>query len=679
MATYSSADIRNLVFVGGGDSGKTSLTDALLFKTGVNSRLGRIEDGTSMSDFSEEEKRKQHSLSLSMLHLKYDGKLVHLLDAPGYPDFMGEAIAALHAVETAVFCINAYTGIVLNTRKLWEKARQLGRARALVVTKVDLENVDWENLIATIREVLGGECRPVFIPVGTGAALEAVVDCFDGLEAAPAKTKTEASRVREQLVEALVETDEAVMERYLEGGEISADELRTLMTRSLVEGRLAPILCCSVNADKGVEEVLKYACRYFPSPLDGPFFKGLLEGKEVVVNPAQTKEFSGFVFKTVTDPFVQKASYVRVVSGELKTDSSVANRRTEKNEKVAHLLKPQGKELVPVSIAVAGEIVAIPKAETLQFADTLAAGACAITYPRPAMPAPMVGRAVEPKSRNDEQKIGVALRRLAEEDPTFELVRDAQTSEMIVHGLSNLHLDVMFDRLKDRFKVEVITKPPKIPYRETATVTATAMYRHKKQTGGAGQFAEVHLRVEPRERSSGYEFASEVFGGAISGPFVQSVDKGIQQVLPRGVIAGYPVVDVKVVVYDGKEHPVDSKDIAFQVAGRQAFKAAFKNAKPVLLEPLVRLEVTVPAQYMGDISGDMNSRRGRILGMDSVGNEQVIKAIVPLAEVQTYSQDLRSITAGEGSFSMELSHYDPVPPRVAEAIIAKFEAKEEED
>ncbi len=679
MADYEAKAIRNIAFIGGADSGKTSLVDALLFKGGAVTRLGKIDDNTSVSDYDPEEKDKKHSINLSIMHLNHNEHEINLLDTPGYPDFIGEAISSLYAAETALVNINAFNGILYNTRKLWEEAGKLDLAKVIIINKVDMENVDWDGLIGNLREFFGSNIYPVFIPDTTGGKVSTLVDCLNAPEKAPDSMKDRVEQTRLDLIEALVENDEELMERYLEGETIEPADLKKLLRIAINNKSLVPVLCTAVEKDLGVAEAMEFLAEYAPSPLDGPFRSASKGDEEIRLDPRESDDPVGFVFKSVTDPYVGKMNYIRMYTGSISPGLIIYNPRTEKNEKIGNVFRPQGKELEPVQEqTVAGDILVFSKIETLENSDTVTDEKSNVVVPAMDMPAPMVSLAVSPKSRNDEQKLGTALKKLNTEDSTFEAKRDPQTAEMIILGISMLHLENIIKRMKSRYKVEVETKLPKIPLKETIQGTSGGHHKHKKQTGGHGQYGEVELILEPVERGEGFVFSDEIVGGVIPRQYIPAVEKGIREVLDAGVIAGYTVVDVKARLVDGSYHDVDSSEASFKVAATKAFKDAFMKARPVLLEPIANIEVSIPGKFMGDITSDVNGRRGRIQGMDSIGDIQIIKATVPLQEIQTYSTDLRSITAGEGSYTIEFSHYDLVPSKIAEAIIAKYNKEEDE-
>lgn len=678
MPKYDTKDIRNLALVGHGDSGKTSIAELMLYKAGASARQGRVEDGTSVLDSDPEEKARKISIDLGVAHFSWKGKEVNLLDAPGYPDFSGEAIAAMAAVESVVLCIHAANGVMVNTRKMWEQATKRGLARVILVNKMDAENVDWAKTLDQIQKSFGQNCLPVFLPIGQSSSFQGVVNVLDPPAPLPSGVVGDVKAAADKVMEAIVEVDDKLMERYLDSGEISKEERDKAFPQAIARGRLVPVLCASSRQGGGVEEAMDFIVRFLPGVLDMPPKKGVhpKTKEEVSFERVPDAPFSAHVVKSTRDQHIGKLSIFRVHSGSLAAETSIYNVRTEKTERIGKLFKLVGREQKPIDKAIAGDIVALTKVEEISVGDTLATPAAPLLFPPIGWPVPMVSVALEPKNRNDEQKLSQAIGYLADSDPTLIISRDKQTGEVVANGMSKLHLDISLLRLKARYGVEVTTKPPKIPYKETITGKAETSYRHKKQTGGAGQFAEVHLRCWPLERGAGFEFSNAVFGGAISQQFIPSVEKGVRTVCDQGVIAGYPVVDLHVEVFDGKEHPVDSKDIAFQIAARECFKELVLKAKPALIEPIVNLEVTIPSDKMGAITGDLNGRRGRIQGMDSNGNMQVIRAQVPLAEVMNYSTELRSITGGEGYYTIEFSHYDQVPAKIQEQIIQKSRAEQ---
>jgi elongation factor G len=676
MAKYKTSDIRDVALVGHGAAGKTTLVEALLFRAKAISRRGSVADGTTVSDFDVEEKESKHSVDAAITHMGWKGREINLIDTPGYPDFVGEAIAALASVDAALVAVDAAAGVKVNTRRVWQIATELELPRAIVISRADQEHAKWAERLAEIREHFGEKCIPLFVPKGGAVGLE-----LAGVEAAfplAAGASAEAQDAYKRAVEAAVELDEALMTRYLEGEEIAPEELRKALRTAFRAGAFHPVFLTAAEKDVGVEELLNAIADLFPEPGERSW-EAQDADSGAPVEVTVDKPFTGRVFKVVYDPFVGKLSYIRVYSGSLPQNAMVLAPQARTPVKIAHIYRVQGKEQQEVPEAVAGDLIAVAKIDDFHTGDTLTTGDFRVKFPPIAFPTPMVSIAVEPKARTDEGKISQALAKLLEADPTIKMNRNTQTRELVVTGMSNLQLETMLARLKRRYQVDVVTRVPKVPYLETISATGDAKYRHKKQTGGAGQFAEVWMRIEPLPRGAGFAFESEVVGGAISSSFIPSIEKGVRHVMEQGVIAGFPVVDVKAVVYDGKEHPVDSKDIAFQIAGRGAFREAVKQAKPVLLEPIMDIEITVPQDYTGAIMGDLNSRRGRIMMTDSAGNYAIIKAKVPLAEILTYSSELRSITGGEGSFTMAPSHYDPVPSQIAQQVIAQYKKEEKEE
>ncbi len=669
MAATTPADIRNLVLLGHGGAGKTVLAEALLHAVGATNRFGTIEDGTTVMDHTDLEKERQHSVDPALAHFEHDGRTINLVDAPGYPDFIGGAVAALGGADTAVIVVSAAAGIEVNTRRLFAAAGEAQLARAIVVNKIDADNVDLPRLVAALTETFGPAVKCMNLPAEGG---KKVVDCFAG-DSGQADFGDVAD-AHTQLTESIIEADEELMEAYLGGEEVSPEKLAAAFARAMVAGTVMPVLFTAAEARVGVAELLE-AAKYFPSPVESPG-RAVRAAREadaeaVEVAAEADKPLIAQAFRIAADPFVGKLAWVRILQGTMTGETTFCLGDDRRSIKVGHLFKVQGKETQEVPAAVAGDIVALAKIEDVLAGDVLHAEGKAMFCGLPPVPTPMYSLAVTPKSRGDEGKISEALSRLAEEDATFRVARDHQTNETVVSGVGDLHLRIMLAKMKARFNLEVETKPPKIPYRETVSITAKGHYRHKKQTGGAGQFGEVFLRVEPLQRGAGFEFEQELFGESIPRQFLPAIEKGVRDVVQSGAVAGYPIHDVRVVIEDGKHHPVDSKEVAFRTAGKYAFIDAVRNAKPVILEPMVNLEITVPAQYMGDIAGDLSGRRGRILGQDMLpGNIAVIRAMVPLAEVIQYNSQLRSVTGGQGSYTMELAQYDPVPGNIQQQIVA---------
>jgi len=680
MPSYTTADIRNVLLAGHGGCGKTTLADALLLASGTVNRKASVVDGSSFSDFEKEEKEHKHSIYSSILHIDYQGKRINLIDSPGSPDLSGQAIACTPAVETIAIVINAQSGIEVVSRRIMDVAKEQNKARAIIVNKMDMPEVELESLVEQIRETFGSECLPINLPTGKG---KGVVECLLNTDG-DADFDT-VKRCHAAILDQIVEMDENLMEKYLGGEEPDYSALHDPFERAMDDGHVVPILFTDAKNGVGLKELLDAIVMHFPSPIEGNM-PNFLTGEGADEKPYEVKEEStrpllAHVFKVTTDPFVGKLAIFRVHQGRITGQSQVFIGHNKKPIKLGHVFHLQGKEHKEVPEVITGDIGAVAKIEDIHTNDVLHDDhALDSVHLKPIrFPTPMYGLAISPKARGDEQKISGALHKIVEEDPTFRVSVDRQTHEMVVQGIGELHLRLVLERLKNR-GLDVDTKPPKIAYKETITLKAEGHHRHKKQTGGAGQFGEVYLRIEPLERGKGYEFADEIFGGTIPGQYVPAVEKGVKDLLDQGVLAGYPLQDVKVVVYDGKHHPVDSKEVAFRTAGKYAFRDAVMKAKPVLLEPIVNMEVTVPESAVGSITGDLSGKRGRIQGQDFLpGGMAVVKAQAPLSEVMQYQSQLKSVTGGQGSFVMEFSHYEPVPPQVQNQIVSQYKPREEKD
>ena len=680
MGQYETKDIRNVAFVGHGASGKTSLVEGILFKAGATKRLGSVDDGTSISDFDPEEKERKTTIDSSILHCSWQGREINIIDTPGYPDFINGSIGALSAVETAVIVIAATSGIQVNTQKMWDIAGDAGLARVVVITKMDGDNIDFPALLDSIQNTFGEECIPLMLPIGHGSGFKGVVDILNLPDEVPGEVIGDVSENREKLVEAIVSVCDEQLEKYLDGQEINVETLQGCLSTAVASGSIVPVLCCENKGSLGVEEIVGVIAKSTPSPEKGlarmcVSIEG--EGGKKEIEVSKSAPFCAQVFKSITDPFVGKLSFFRVFSGMLEGHPEVYNVRTEKNEKIGHMFKTFGKEQQEIGGAIPGDIVTISKVDDISVSDTLCDPQMKVRFKDIKFPNPMASLAIEPKSRGAEQKISETLHRLVVEDSTFKVSRDVQTHELVVTGMSNLHLDVILSRLKSRYDIEVESRQPKIPHKETITTKANAQYKHKKQTGGKGQYGEVYLRIEPLERGGGFEFATKIVGGAIPSQYIPAVEKGLRETIAKGILSKNPIVDVKVELYDGSFHNVDSSEAAFKIAASKAFNLAFNDAKPVLLEPVVNIEVTIPSEFMGDITGNLSSRRGRVQGMDSFGDLQVLKASIPMDEVKNYETELKSMTGGRGSYTMELSHYDVVPSHLTQAIIAQAKKEAE--
>jgi elongation factor G len=681
MSQYETANLRTVALLGHGGAGKTTLAEALLAAAGAIRSPGTVERGTTTSDHDPLEKSLQHSLRTSVLHLEANGTRVHLLDTPGFPDFIGQSIEALDAVETAAVVVNAQLGIEMITARMMQWAADRRLCRILVVNKIDAENVDLPGLVARLREAFGPEVLPINLPAGGGTR---VVDCFFN-----PKGDSDFSSVADAhraLIDQVVEVDEAVMNEYLEKGDAAPESLHAPFEQALREGHLVPVCFVSARNGAGVRELIELFDRLLPNPAEGnpPLF--YREGTEEPFRsePDPHKHVLAHVFKVVMDPFVGKLGIFRVHQGTLRRDAQLYVGEGRKPFKAAHLYMLQGKAMVEVPELAPGDIGAVAKVDEIAFDSVLHDSHDEDRiHMRPlAFPRPMFGVAVEPRRRGDESRISEVLAKLAAEDPTLAIDHDPHQNETVVRGLGELHLRSVLERMSTQFKLEVETRPPRIPYRETITAGAEGHHRHKKQTGGAGQFGEVYLRVEPLERGAGFQFVDAVKGGTIPSQFIPAVQKGVEHVLAAGPLAGYPMQDVRVVVHDGKHHPVDSKEVAFSAAGRKAFLDAVEQARPILLEPVVSVEVLCPAEAVGDVTGDLSGRRGQITGTQSPSAATAaIEALVPLSELEGYASRLKSLTGGQGSYSMHLAHYDPVPPAMAQKLAAEYRAsrKQAED
>jgi elongation factor G len=674
---YHIADIRNIALAGHGASGKTTLADALLFAAGATDRRGSVDEGTSLSDVDDEEKRRHFTIDCHLLHLEWGSRQIHLIDSPGYPDFIGNALSALAAVENVVLTVSGNSGIEVNTRRIFQEASRLGLGRIIAITKMDADNVDYARVLDRIRATFGPQCVPFCVPIGQASSFTGIIDTLVPTEEVPANCPMHPSDAYQMVVEQIVETDDDLMNRYLEGEAITAAELKTAAAKAIAHGQLVPVICVSVRKDIGVKELLNVLSDCSLTPAEVHRHGSRTEDDDVELEPLEDGELVAQVFKTTNDLFMGKLSFLRIHSGRLAYDTMLMNLRTGKTAKPGHLYRLQGKTQEEVKEAIAGDIIAIAKFDDLHINDTVTTAA---NGPSPHLklnpikfPTPMVPRAVEPKTREDEPRISVGLAKIADEDPTFIFRRDNQTHELVISGMSELHLDVIQNRLKHRFKLDINTHIPHVPYLETITGSAEAHHRHKKQTGGRGQFADVNLRIRPRGRGEGFNFVDAIKGGVIPNQYIPAVEKGVREQLEKGVISGNPIVDVEAEVFFGGYHPVDSSEQAFKTASANAFRKAFLESRPVLLEPIVNLEISVPMEKFGDISADMSTRRGHISGMETLsGGLQVIQVTVPLSEVLRYATDLKSMTAGQGSYSMEFRSYEPVPPNVQQTIVDRW-------
>jgi elongation factor G len=667
-------DVRNVALVGAGGTGKTTLVETALFLAKATTRKGSVDEGNTVTDFDPDERDRKQSILGAVVHLPWQGARVQLIDTPGSADFAGEPAAALAAVETAAICVSAHDGVGVTARRRFQEAGAAGVARVVVVSRIDAENIEPDRLYEGLKAAFGEHVIPINFPDRWGPGVSKIHNVF--AEDLPEEVKDQALDLRKQVTDAVVECDDALIEKYFAEGAVSNEELWHAFPKAIREGHIVPVLHVTAGKELGVRQLLDFVVRETPvpaaavvRPAKGP------DGKAAAVPPAGP--FSAQVWKIVVDPHVGKVAFLRVWSGSLASKTSFVVARTGKTERIGDLLEIQGKEMKAIPSAHAGDIVAVAKVEDIRVGDTVRDAASNVAYDPIRFPQPMVTLAVEPKNRADEAKLVPELTKLAEADPTFVAERDPSTHEFVIRGMSTLHLDVALKRLV-RKKVELATRPPRVAYRETVATKGGSEYRHKKQTGGRGQFAEVHLKVEPLPRGTGFEFVDDVVGGTIPRQFIPAVEKGVRDALASGVVAGFPFTDVRVIVHFGKFHEVDSDEYSFKLAAAQAFKASVETARPILLEPILDVEIEVPSRFMGDISGDLNSRRGRIVGMDTAGDLTIIKAQVPLPEMLTYGTELRSITAGEGEYHTTFARYDVVPPPLAEQVIARHRKQKEE-
>ena len=666
-------DVRNVAFVGAGGAGKTTLVETALFLAKATTRKGTVEEGNTVSDFDPDEKERKQSLTATPVHLAWAGKRIQMIDTPGAQDFVGEPTAAMTAVETVAICVSAHGGPTVAARRRFHEAGRAGLVRLVVLTKIDLDNIDPDALFASLEANFGEHVIPLNFPDHYGPGVTKIYNVF--ADDHPKEVHERAEELRKKVTEAVVECDDKLIEKYFNEGAITKEELFHAFPKAIREGHIVPVLHTDSRKELGIRQLLDFLANETPSPAEG-VVRPAKKADGSAASPQPKDSFSAQVWKVVVDPHVGKVACLRVYSGSLASKSSLTVARLGKTERIGDLLEIQGKDMKPVPSAQVGDLVAVAKVEDLRIGDTVTDGTTDVVYDAIPFPRPMVTLGVEPKNRADEAKLGPEMHKLHEADPTFVAERDPATSEFVIRGMSTLHLDVAMKRLH-RKKVEVVTHVPKVPYRETVSSKGSAEYRHKKQTGGRGQFAEVHLRLEPMPRGSGFEFVDAVVGGTIPRQFIPAVEKGIRETLPHGVVAGFPFTDVRAIVHFGKYHDVDSDEHSFKLAASQAFKAAVETARPILLEPILDVEIEIPSRFLGDISGDLNSRRGRIVGMDTQGDVTVIKAHVPLPEMLNYGTELRSITAGEGEYRTEIARYERVPPPLDEQVIGKHKKEKE--
>lgn len=699
MKIYEGPNIRNVALVGHGHSGKTQLVSSLLFAAGMVNRLGKVDDGTSITDYDEEEIQRKFTISASLAYAEWGKTKINFIDTPGYNIFIHEAEAALVAADAALVLVHGVAGVEVQTEKTWGYCEKFGLPRVVVVNQMDRDRASLDRSVESLRAAFGRYVIPVQLPIGEEKNFRGVIDLVrmrahlyepNGSGKAkesdiPAELSSAATQAHEALVELVAEGNDKLMEEFFEKGTIPVEDLIPGLKQAISEKRLFPAVVTAGLLDIGAENLLNFIVDYLPSPVERGEVEGLDHegGSPVKRKIADNQPVSAFVFKTVADAFAGRVSYFKVMSGILKNEANLNNFNRGGAERLSHIAVIQGKTQTPVPELHAGDIGVVAKLKDTLTGDTLGDKPAPIAYPKVKLPEPSISFAVEPKSRNDEDKLATAIHRLIEEDTLLRFSRDAQTKEFLVSGSGQQHVEVAVSKLKRRFNVEVTLKAPKIPYLETIRAKADAQGKHKKQTGGHGQYGDCKIKMEPLVRGSGFEFVNDIFGGAVPRNFIPAIEKGIVEAAARGYLAGYPVIDFRVILYDGSYHDVDSSEMAFKLAGSKAFKACMAQAKPCLLEPIYNVEITVPENYSGDIMGNLNGRRGRIQGMDSKAGSTIIKAQVPLSDMLTYASDLTSMTQGRGTYSMEFSHYDLVPQPVTDKIVAAARAaghgKEEEE
>jgi elongation factor G len=685
---YESTDVRNVALAGHGNSGKTSLVAAMLYTAGATNRLTRVDEGNTITDYDDEEIARKITISTSLAAVEWNRKKLNLFDTPGFSLFTYDTKISMGAADSVLILVDGVAGVEVVTEKVWEYAEGFQLPRAFFVNKLDRERADFQRTVDNIAEVFGRHAIPVQLPIGAEREFSGIVDLIEmkaysytpegdgkGKEIPiPEGMREQAEKAHAALIEMIAEGKDELMERYFEQGTLSAEDIFAGLHEAVKEDRIFPILCGSALLNIGADLAMNFMLAFCPNPAEHPAIRAMVGDHEEFKAITDKDHVTAYVFKTVADPFAGRLSYFKVCTGVMKNDANVVCMRSKSQERLSHLSVPFGKQLLPVNELHAGDIGVVAKLKDVLTGDTLCEKGDSIEYPRVEIPEPSIAYAIAAKSRNDEDRMGNAVARILEEDPGLRFYRDPQTNEFLLAGMGGQHVEVIVSRLKRRYNVEVELRAPKIPYRETIRGFADVHGRHKKQTGGHGQFGDCKIKMEPLERGKGFEFVNAIFGGAIPKQFIPAVEKGILEAAAKGYLAGYPVVDFKVTLYDGSYHEVDSSEMAFKIAGRKAFKLAMEQAKPALLEPIMKVEVQAPVEFAGDLMSDLNGRRGRITGMDTKGSTQIIRALVPMAEMLTYQNDLTSITQGRASYTMEFSHYDFVPQAQAEKIVAAYKA-----
>ena len=672
MKTYNADKIRNVALLGHSSCGKTTITEALLLNTKVTNRMGKVEDGNTVSDFDKEEKERQVSIGTSVIPIEYKDTKINFLDTPGYFDFVGEVYGALRVADSAVLVIDASSGIEVGTEKAWKYLEQRNMPRIIFINKLDKENIKFDELLDNLRDTFGKKVIPFTLPIGKGENIDGYMDILKGqsyIDSKPVETfpdtAAKAEELKAILMESVAETDEELLEKYFEGEEFTEEEIQTGLKKAVLEGELVPVIVGSAIKGLGIDMLMNTVVEYLPNALDAKSLKG-----------SPSDSLSAFIFKTIVDPFVGKISLYKVMSGKMKKDTDVYNANTGDTERIGSVFSLRGKEQLEVSEVEAGDIGATSKLQYFKTGDTISLKTAPVSYDKIDFPKPCYFMAVKGKTKDSDEKIGTGLQRLNEEDPTFSIERNIETKELIVGGQGNIQLDVLASKLKNNYKVDVELSPPKVAYRETIKGKSDVQGKHKKQSGGAGQYGDVRIRFEPSQEE--FEFAEEIFGGSVPKNYIPAVEKGLRESLEKGVLAGCKVVNIKATLYDGSYHEVDSNEMAFKIAASLAFKKGMMEAKPVLLEPIAKVEINIPDEYLGDIMGDMNKRRGRILGMEQQADgSQLVKAEAPMAEMYTYAIELKSMTQARGTFEVEFLRYEEMPNNLAEKVIAEYKAANE--
>ncbi len=671
MAMVDPANVRNVGILGHSSTGKTMLIEHILHIAGKTNRLGKIEDGNTVGDYLQEEIDRQQTICMKLMNLEWAGKRIHLVDHPGYADFVGEIAASIPVLDSVIIMVDATSPIQVGTDVAMKYADKHDTPRAIFVNKLDREHTSFDEVVVAIQATYGQQCVPFVLPIGQSESLSGAVNILTE------QNDELAGRIEElkaSMIDVVAESDDSLLEKFLEAGELTPDEFNLGLQKGIQAGKIVPIIGGSVAKEVGLKHLMDLVATIFPSPCDRKATATSGNGEEQAIEPSKDAPFLAQVFRSIVDPYVGQLTFFRVFAGTLRSDTDFYNVSTRSKERTGKLYLMNGKDQTPVDSVGPGDLAAMTKLKNTHFSDTIAAAGTELTLPAIDLPESMVKLAISPKSRADEDKIGEALNRMAEEDPTFTHYRDTATNEHVIRGMGDLQLDILLERMKRKFNVEAETRTPKVAYKETVRGKSEVQGKHKKQTGGHGQYGDVHLRIAPNERGAGYEFIDSIVGGVVPRQYIPHVDKGCQDALEKGVIAGYPVVDIKVELFYGSYHDVDSSEMAFKIAASLAIQKGVREANPCLLEPIVELEVVVPDEFMGDVNGDLNSRRGRIMGMEPAGpGRQMVRAQVPEAEILRYSTDLRSMTGGRGSYKQRFDHYEEVPEHVAQQIVAAYE------